>query len=1478
MKIGKIHKTSRILKVLLGLAVAGALLLTSCQNIFDMAEQKTQPTDDDGYGYVVVDLGDFARTIKPDPASFSRVIYTFKAQGDLFVEVDLELPANVSAFRLPVGTYKLDVRAYMAQHDGADDGTGTNTNYPLELSATGSYNSSDGTFPIAAGQTTNISVLLTPAPTNAGNTNRGTFKVRIVLPADAKGVYTLRQYIGSGQQVWQNITVASGTSGFTNWDNSAGKLEFDASLPAGSYLFTGRINTDSGKYGGFSEAVHIVPYMTTDFAPNYVTNQYALASLTEPEEAIAILTSEIKDWIAAGVLTTVNDGIDLSTDGTIRLNYVAYKSDGDLTFAGSTFPLTPQAGWAVDSTASPGGLNVGDKTEKITVNLHNPEVATNKNTLFGLTNSPKATYILELYPVVEYTVAFGPGVDQNPPTGGARGISIQDSVLDTVLSAPGSANGVAGSTSITINNAAITINGFEALETAPGVHTFTAVSRPYNIVIYQTAKEQVTLAFETLRANIQSWAIQSQALARVDPQLDSASSTTPPIADHFGGFDTVTLYYVASRLTAPQTTFNIIVPNSATETRWDNDDWNLTTPYAKEGDTKRIGFKPHGGTKVSYTVKLIPVSEFYVNWADPTYTTTVSSTAKVQIKDDGEATLTNDFTYANGTGDFTLPADLDDFDDPATYRGKRYRLNSTTITLTETVITIDMPTDDPANPNTDDIDVNTSDAINSALPTSDATRAIFANLVKDDPNKSSATDKWGGTAAGAADHPDNTDLVATKTFTPLSREYHIKVYRPIATAQIGQLPIARAELRGETDAAKWTTGTVNAPNGIVATTNAADNRSDLVYVGSSAPTLAIRIDYASDGTTPVLNWADKGWQTTIPDSPAPSGGANPDAYGSLSKSFSFLPKGGYVEKDVYRFVLIPAVQITVTYKTKPFSRDPVTGNLQIAGSGLGAGATAINLTPSATVPATAPLLIGKGAITITTTTSGNQNIIATSDDSYATKAVGASIASPDSTVYDIAVYPSIKDQQDDVFAGLKALKSLAAWGGATITNNVKDIPATGGSAATDPATGFWVVGSNPTLTVPTNPAFVESSYTSALTVDNTTNTASPGANGAKPVEIKFEPLGGVSADARTYTFNITTVAQYNVNFMNGPTGIRATGNVKINKHVPGTNGTAEAHADPITVTHLDSPPGVATIVYGGIGDFVTNVGSDPVLVNASIETGNNNIFSTTIAADESWSTPNATKESFGATTAKVLSRVYDIRVYPPIDQQQRDVVAKLRAVNSNTNWFSGTPDLKTQITRVGTSDISEVQYLGATEPTVVTTSFGLQTGTGYTGTGSQYILTAVPPSGTEAGAPAGSGWQLVQFNFTPIGDTTPIANIYNFRLIPVVEYKVIYTNGATGTIIIKPVNRPNQVTTTNLTPITINSTMPESQRTVLGGLSATTPIEISATEGQYNRVEIRYGTTIMTPTLTPPGSSAGAVQSSNYATTSQTYEIWVIKN
>jgi len=62
MKIGRLHKASGAFKALLGLAAAGALLFAACQNIFDLGEAKTES----GFGYVVVDFGDTARTIRPD--------------------------------------------------------------------------------------------------------------------------------------------------------------------------------------------------------------------------------------------------------------------------------------------------------------------------------------------------------------------------------------------------------------------------------------------------------------------------------------------------------------------------------------------------------------------------------------------------------------------------------------------------------------------------------------------------------------------------------------------------------------------------------------------------------------------------------------------------------------------------------------------------------------------------------------------------------------------------------------------------------------------------------------------------------------------------------------------------------------------------------------------------------------------------------------------------------------------------------------------------------------------------------------------------------------------------------------------------------------------------------------------------------------------------------------------------------------------
>lgn len=1092
MKIGKIHTKSRVIQVLLGMAVAGVLLLTSCQNIFDMADQKPKGNGD-GYGFVKVDLdlGE-ARTLRPDLGQIAYFTYEFTGV-DVTNVVSISYASNTpnpEAFRLPEGKYTILVKAF----------TG---NGPYNLVAVGVYGVGNGEFDITVSEPTKISVVLTPKvsapgtltisiklPANNPSATPPDDNTTVVLSGGSYGfTYEIKQLMAAGAlSVPTDITLttangspAPGTAG-GSVIYSRGTVGTGTSTPAGTYLITGRINTNNAKYGGFSEVIHVYENMYTEFVKDYTVTD-TLASVTSAQEAYDILKDEITTWIKnTGANTgkdplTASDGKDLTTAGTIRLNYVKSRTD----LSGSpavNFPIVLQGGWQPDTTGFPAASswNVGDSSAVTTVNLINTSVKANGN----LSAAP--TYIVELWPVAEYTLSFGTTVTNKAgrkvtvaDVGGAgsKGSIVLDEQHPIM-----SGIGLVGATDITIEKAAITISvdGAKAAFAQPnattGVYNFPngAESRTYVINVYETVDEQAESAFKRLKDEIATvWVEQKAALTR-SAAPDFTASTNTNFPAYYGGADTVTLSYVVTRLNAstPQAvagnTFYIDVPNSVANVNYD-DRWETsglwtttvgagavtnetTAATANAGDSKTIYYRPYGGDRIPYYVRWVPVAEFYVSYVEKdvevfTQPPVYPGTSSVIIKDDASSGGTN-VTYK--VDDNTGP-----FGDYDVYKGKKYKLGKTVIAQTDVTITIDYTSEaadgvdaTPPNPSKFDFFTTTNGPVAVDDPQTTVTNADII--------QNNTTGK---------------DVLAT------SREYHVKVYRTIAK----QILDAQEELRRESDPLKWFTDTNDFtnpssptirtkyhPDGLKATSTATEIQSNLTFVGSE-PTFGIRNDYVApvydtDGVTIITpakgaNFLAKGWSaapvTVQASIPADT------TTGTKTLLLKFTPKGAlelatitgpaYTNQDgVYKIKLQPALLYKVNYQKFPIGNDPVTGTVTVAGAEPGTSTDITPARPAYNGSSAAEEFIGVGkAITInaTSTPADKVNVVknrADSTPSGTSNAAGlltitapadyaAMTAAANVNPINIDVYPSVVDQQNNFLSNMRRVSrtSLIDW-------------------------------------------------------------------------------------------------------------------------------------------------------------------------------------------------------------------------------------------------------------------------------------------------------------------------------------------------------------------------------------------------------------------------------------------------------------------
>ena len=1056
MKIGKLHNKSRIVNVLLGLAAAGVLLFASCQNIFDTAEAKPQ---DEGYGYakVELDLGE-ARTLRPDLGQVTKFVYSFT--GVDIVNV-IGTPTNAfysstdpnpAAFRLPEGKYTLVVEAY----------TGVGG---ASLAAKGVYSGGDnGKFDITFNTVTPINVKLTPETDLNGN-----WVINIKLPSTAilpdgrdAFVYEIRRYLGNTgllsdpiiTETTNPLTRTPG-SGFTTQPTTGGfaanvftyglgtyvaanpSTSTGVTRAAGTYLFTGRINTSDAKYGGFSEVIHVYNNMMTVFEKDYSKDD-VLASVTNAQEAYDILRDEIVSWVKAkdsDALTASLAIEDLTASKTIRLNYVKSRTNliGTPGVPGSpivNFPIVLQGGW---QPATGSSWNVGNMDGVTTVNLVNPSVNINAQ---GATtaNNTYATYTVELWPVAEYTLRFGSlvdlsektrsvTVDDQSRTGSHGSIVVNTSMTDAKTGIKGI--GTVGPTDITIVDAAITISIDQSITgakaeyrqpNAAGLYTLAAESREYIINVYETVPEQATKAFNRLRTElVPKWVEQKDALTRsqnvwqagavstpggpgAPEYTDStitASNTVSNLDPYYGGSDTVTLYYVYNRLdpTTAQSvlgnTFFINVPISSAHENGD-DRWEVSEKWVTTNGNSAANILPSNAVAVN-TANAATANKgdqktiYYRPYGGDVIPFTIiwKPVAEFYVSYVEE----NNPLPPAQPGDTVYPTTSSVIikDDLGTGAGAQ--------NITYTV--------DPATGNTGDFSTTYTAYTGrkyklgqTNIAQTDVTITIdFNSEVQDGLPASAFFDYFRNNGLPVATAPANNNNIAQTNATGQvipagSREYHIRVYRTIAK----QIADAQAELRNETLAYKWSNISNSTPDtkiqygataGLAATSVVSEFRSEIVYAGVP-PVLHIR-NYDNPGSAgpPVVpptgeEFALRGWSGWV------SASETPDSSGSKVFKLKFTPKGAvevktptppYTLSDgVYRIKLIPARLYKINYQKFPIGNDPVTGAIEVRGNEPGTTNTPITPRPYQGSDAT-DNYIGVGAIQVQATTAGNLNVV-----------------------------------------------------------------------------------------------------------------------------------------------------------------------------------------------------------------------------------------------------------------------------------------------------------------------------------------------------------------------------------------------------------------------------------------------------------------------------------------------------------------------
>jgi len=1573
MKNGKLHRKSSVLKILLGLAVAGALLLASCQNIFDMPGQTAKG---DGKGTVVVNLGDVARTAFPGKDQFmtggGEMLFTFKSEDGLALEekwtYNSTTAGNAASFRLPEGWYSLEVNAYAATKSGADH------------SATGVYRDNDGKFFVEAEKETIIYIVLTATET-AGKT--GFLNVTVTLPPGADGVYRLEQFTGPDFSTSLSHPLGNPIANGGNVTYTGADITItNQSLAVGTYLLTGRINTDEGEYGGFTEAIHIADHAVTDFTRDYTDSAILdgiLAKIIEPEDAYEILREEIEDWITANSLAKVGgvSYVDATGEpgpgenGTIILKYVASRAVNGA--ANATFPIRLQGGW----TQTAADWNVGDNNDDIVINLDNPKVKANGAPIFGVGKDTKYTVILR--PVVEFSVTYDPDFTAQDKL--ERDITIyvggEEVPLAPNTNVPGERVGtwpLPGTLEMTVMGTkpgAITVDGLDTFTSndTTGVVTVppsatNVVSRPYSIVIYKTAAEQKVDAYNRLVSTMapyggvarepapagkpEAWFIYTIALTHNDWQTPAPNSEPLTALPANSQFDPITLYYVESRIPSGVISLQWLPPN----TRWSpGTDMDVTLgATTSAGFAKKINFTPYGGGSTQqFDLKLVPVAEFYVDYFDIQPT---NANAANRLINNGTLVIADSGTPADSAGPYNVSR-------PTTAAGSapaaeaasagRRILLATTVSITPTNATL-MINEADTNSNgvfTDDVDYST-------VP----------------------KDTLLNTGAGGINN--NSLYAMNMPASNPSREYRIRVYPSIQD----QKDFAIARLEAETNASRWLSvapSRLENFNSSVTDINSiktsemryvkARNRQGVTPAAGADPVLDTWP--TDDGTyiTPFSTelstfGSGKFWNTI--DSTASLDVNNGNRlvlikiqyYGGAVRPYDPGDPGGSppvaptpaaaVLDTVYQFNVVQCAEIRVRPARLPIGASAYAqaGTVTIAGGtpGLGTAATIPSINgpfsaPPATLTDAHYTLVGTGdaapnVIKINGGTAASLDaLIITGPADVTSEITGNGTnemqilnAGLESTTYEFVVYPSKNQQKTNVLTYLRGLENIDTWGIDTtaIKRTVRRLPL---DNSTPLASTFQVVGD---LTQPdpgtteaplkaNGPASLFNSEYSGTSLV-LTQTGARDDNGNKTITMIFTASGNASTtpadDQQAYTFNLTEVAVYSIKFMPGPVKDwqETVGDIGIlTFDPPGGNNLRTAPSTTTIASWTTSQEKPTEWIYvGGVGDAtaatnalaaslpggqINSVGQNVFRLGLNSGTPSNPVYDPASNADFI-NGADATPALRTITLEDIVSEDYVIEIYPTAIVQRNQVVEAMRNTkthlvntpnSTNNGWL--TVPANTEVIaspwelKPVSGNISEVQYIGSSAPTpkVPAISFLRTTTTRGNGTSEAYFDITDSGSSDYEGYLATTGTAtlgLVDFNFKPIGAPV-INNIYQFRLIPLAKYTVVYSEGAVGTITITP---PTAALPTPSTPnhdafTVIPTTEPKSRYMQIG--SGSTNFKITAGADQFTDVGIflesngnQQGSKILSPNATTPANPS-APNNVNFTPVSTSYEIRV---
>ena len=1407
MKIGKKDKASGILKVLLGLAAAGALLFASCQNIFDLPEPKKQA--ETGFGYVSVSLGeDAARTTRPDIGSgtgvgaFSEIEYIFKGRDPVTGD-ELEIVKTWSAktaqnagttpqvFMLPAGKYKLEVVAYSA----TPVSTGSSS---MKVAATGVYSLNDGFFTISSsGGQIDIKVLLTPKEGEGD----GTLRVVITIPSQSDYVFRLQQYVGKSGTINDvtsdefKIHTGKGTNGIYG-DKKDVALWYTSGTPPttvstgyklapGSYLLTGKINLVSGGnvyVGGFSEAVHIVSNLQTEFKRDYAdpTKDGPLAQVNDPAEAVKFLQEQLTSWIKpvpadpakpANILSTLDTGsgpgVDLTTPGTITLNYIGTEmlklNDP------AVFPITLQGGWVVATDewkpAANQSWTVGPYMGVREFKLVNNSVGA--ETKDGVTTY-NARYTVALRAVAEYRVSYGRDVSTS-----GSGITIAG--VNLIGDITGVRKGVAPITAlpstnidIQVNNAAIRINNETASGPDGSVYKHNAVSDVYVVQIFETAAKQFETALKRLKDEIGGrngatpWIGDPSILAKVDFQDDTKT---------FGN-DTKTstvLYYVAERLkttVASPNGYYVEVNVPQDDLRWrqpaatylgprdgttSDPKFRTTSPI----DNMEFIFTPWGGAEEKYRVVFRPVAEFIVDFGPLTTKDTelddndplILGTGKVSIKDQ-ESPTANTTTLSK--------TDLTRKNPP------RFLLSSSTAATTATNIEITLT----------DVAIQINDLISGSgyKVTTQGTPGYYDSVtnVKWD-MQNAMKDNMNSTGSTAT----NSNVVGFDTFPGTyrlkgvaSRVYKINVYPHLKQ----QILAAQDKLLGETVSKDWLRSvstsdyTVQKPQRFEtissknqATSSALANAT-IVYVGryNEEPTVVWPVRGANTGKDAYI--PENGWWpvVTATTSNYPLAGIvqpNPGIAGITSENgkktvkINFKPNGGFTE-PVFDLNLTRAVEFEIEFVKEPVGNDIAKGTVTVAGQSPwggpyngGTGKPFPGNTPVGTAPAeiiglqTNPTFTAAGTI-VRDVTDGH-----TSPKGTTGQNMSMPISGGDRRLK-VYVYPTETDQIANVRSKLAGLSSINTWSTGS-DYQISTVKATVATTASEFKTTFQVIasGSNyalnepaPTspniitginkLVVPAGFQFNKDLYGDVLLQSTTANDITNAiATGTKTVKFNFQAMGSTSAAQPVYTFEMQKVARYTVVFKEAPDKSKVYQSSLVFTSLEPGKGEKDAGT---TITNAD---GSSRVYIGGTGTGTSGKSEEARLTISSSATGPNSTTTTVFAH-------NILDNGARGTLLSSPSVIFGAAGWAS--------TAKTRLLSSNDYTIEVYPTIDNQIARVRTMMRA---VSGPLQDTSTTVTNGWFNKIGVSGSGSSAVpdYTFVPGSGLKQSGDASDNTSEIQF-------------------------------------------------------------------------------------------------------------------------------------